>query len=424
MKQREEELVKVKDTLALGSDSGRIVNSTIYTILFAISFSHFLNDTLQSLIPSIYPLIKSDFHLSFSQVGLITLTFQLTASLLQPFVGNYTDKRPQPYSLAIGMAFSLSGLVFLAFANSFIHVLISVALIGMGSSVFHPESSKIAYMASGGRHGLAQSIFQVGGNTGAAFGPLLAAVIIVGHGRINVLYFSLFALLAIFILVRVGNWARNHYHLAKAKTKGANGEDLHLVSKGKVRIAIGILLILIFSKYFYLASMSSYYTFYLIDKFQVSVQSSQLYLFAFLAAGAAGTFIGGPLGDRFGRKYVIWFSILGVAPFTLLLPYVNLFWTSVLSVMIGFILSSAFSAILVYAQELMPGKVGMVSGLFFGLAFGMGGLGSAVLGTLADHTSIYFVYQVCSFLPLIGLVAGFLPNLRKKKLQLEKGMGN
>lgn len=413
MKQREEELVKVKDTLALGSDSGRIVNSTIYTILFAISFSHFLNDTLQSLIPSIYPLIKSDFHLSFSQVGLITLTFQLTASLLQPFVGNFTDKRPQPYSLAIGMAFSLSGLVFLAFANSFIHVLISVALIGMGSSVFHPESSKIAYMASGGRHGLAQSIFQVGGNAGAAFGPLLAALIIVGHGRMNILYFSLFALLAIFILVRVGNWARNHYHLAKARNKGTNGEELHLVSAGKVRMAIGILLVLIFSKYFYLASMSSYYTFYLMDRFHVSVQSSQLYLFAFLAAAAAGTFIGGPLGDRFGRKYVIWFSILGVAPFTMLLPYVNLFWTSVLSVIIGFIISSAFSAILVYAQELMPGKVGMVSGLFFGLAFGMGGLGSAVLGSLADHTSIYFVYQVCSFLPLIGLVAGFLPNLRK-----------
>ncbi len=402
-------------------DSKMMVNGTVYSILLAISFSHFLNDTLQSLIPSIYPLIKSDFHLSFAQVGLITLTFQLTASLLQPFVGHFTDKRPQPYSLATGMAFSLSGLVLLAYANSFLHILVAVALIGVGSSVFHPESSKIAYMASGGRHGLAQSIFQVGGNTGAAFGPLLAAVIIVGHGRINILYFCLLALLAIFVLVRVGNWAKSRYHLAKAKPVSLNGESLRVVSKQKVRMAIAILLVLIFSKYFYLASMSSYYTFYLMDKFHVSVQSSQLYLFAFLASAAAGTFIGGPLGDRFGRKYVIWFSILGVAPFTLVLPYVSLFWTSVLSVIIGFIISSAFSAILVYAQELMPGKVGMVSGLFFGLAFGMGGLGSAVLGTLADHTSIYFVYQVCSFLPLIGLIAGFLPNLRKIKKRSEVG---
>lgn len=419
MQQPAVELGNIKDTLVPVQDSGNVVNTTIYTVLIAISFSHFLNDTLQSLIPSIYPLIKSDFHLTFTQVGFITLTFQITASLLQPFVGSFTDKRPQPYSLAIGMAFSLCGLIFLAFADSFTHVLISVALIGVGSSIFHPESSKIAYMASGGRHGLAQSIFQVGGNTGAAFGPLLAAVIIVGHGRINILYFSLFALLAIFILIRVGNWARKHYHIARAKSKGSNGEDLHLVSKKKIRIAVVILLVLIFSKYFYLASMSSYYTFYLMDKFSISVQISQLYLFAFLAAAAAGTFIGGPLGDRYGRKYVIWFSILGVAPFTMLLPYVNLFWTSVLSVMIGFIISSAFSAILVYAQELMPGKVGMVSGLFFGLAFGMGGLGSAVLGSLADHTSIYFVYQVCSFLPLIGLVAGFLPNLRKRRRDLK-----
>lgn len=415
-KQKTESVVNVSaldHSRATRAGEHQVVNRTLYSILLAISFSHFLNDTLQSLIPSIYPLIKADFQLSFTQVGLITLTFQLTASLLQPFVGGYTDKKPQPFSLAIGMAFSLSGLVFLAFANSFAHTLISVALIGVGSSIFHPESSKIAFMASGGKHGLAQSIFQVGGNTGSAFGPLLAAMIIVGHGRINILYFCVLAVIAIFVLVKVGNWAKSHYHLARPKSSGIDAAQLRAVPKKKIRFAITILLVLIFSKYFYLASMTSYFTFYLINKFGVSVQSSQLHLFAFLAAAAAGTFMGGPLGDRFGRKYVIWFSILGVAPFTLLLPHVDLFWTSVLSVIIGFILSSAFSAILVYAQELMPGKVGMVSGLFFGFAFGMGGLGSAVLGSLADHTSIYFVYQVCSFLPLIGLITGFLPNLRK-----------
>ena len=399
---------------ALSTDQ-HVVQGTVYTVLFAISFSHFLNDTLQSLIPSIYPLIKSDFHLSFTQVGLITLTFQLTASLLQPLVGNYTDKKPQPFSLAAGMTFSLLGLVFLAFADSFFHTLIAVGFIGIGSSIFHPESSKIAYMASGGRRGLAQSIFQVGGNTGSAFGPLLAAVIIVGHGRINILFFGILAMVAIFILIKVGNWARSHYHLVSSRTNGVNTLINHAVPKKKIQMAIGILLVLIFSKYFYLASMTNYFTFYLIGKFGLSVQSSQLHLFAFLAATAVGTFMGGPLGDKFGRKYVIWFSILGVAPFTLLLPYANLFWTSILSVVIGFILSSAFSAILVYAQELMPGKVGMVSGLFFGFAFGMAGLGSALLGSLADHTSIYFVYEVCSYLPLIGLITGFLPNLNGHK---------
>ena len=394
------------------SPSDKVVRNTVYSILLSISFSHLLNDTLQSLIPSIYPLLKQSFSLTFTQVGLITLTFQLSASLLQPFVGFYTDKKPQPFSLAIGMSVSLIGLIFLSFANTFAFTLVSVGLIGIGSSIFHPEASKVAYMASGGKRGLAQSVFQVGGNTGSAIGPLLAALIIVPYGRSHILYFCLLALLAIVVLTRVGKWARENLHLIKPKKSHASDRGTLILSKKKVTTTIIILLVLIFSKYFYLASISSYYTFYLIDRFHVSIQSSQLHLFLFLAAAAVGTFVGGPLGDRFGRKYVIWFSILGVAPFTLLLPYVSLFWTSVLTVIIGFVLSSAFSAILVYAQELMPGKVGMVSGLFFGFAFGMGGIGSAVLGSLADHTSIYFVFQVCSFLPLIGLITSFLPNLK------------
>jgi MFS transporter, FSR family, fosmidomycin resistance protein len=394
----------------------KVAEGTVFSILLSISFSHLLNDTLQSLIPSIYPLLKQTFKLSFTQVGLITLTFQMAASLLQPFVGRYTDKKPQPYSLAVGMAFSLAGLIFLSVAQSFATTLISVGLIGIGSSIFHPESSKIAYMASGGKHGLAQSIFQVGGNAGSALGPLLAALIIVPYGRTHILYFCILALLAIIVLTKVGSWAKKNLHLIRPKTSGSANEAVLHLSKKKVSVSIAILLVLIFSKYFYLASISSYYTFYLINKFHVSVQSSQLYLFIFLASAAVGTLMGGPLGDKYGRKYVIWFSILGVAPFTLLLPYVTLFWTSVLTVFIGLILSSAFSAILVYAQELMPGKVGMVSGLFFGFAFGMGGIGSAVLGALADKTSIYFVFQLCSFLPLIGLITGFLPDLKKKRL--------
>lgn len=387
---------------------------TVYSILLSISFSHLLNDTLQSLIPSIYPLIKNKFSLSFAQIGLITLTFQLAASLLQPFVGWYTDKKPQPYSLAIGMGFTLIGLVFLSYAASFTTTLISVALIGIGSSIFHPESSKIAYMASGGKRGLAQSIFQVGGNAGSAIGPLLAAIIIVPYGLGNILYFCLLALIAIIVLSKVGGWASRHLSLIRPKIEKAGNEIVAHLTKKQIRNSIIILLVLIFSKYFYLASLSSYYTFYLIEKFQISVQSSQVHLFIFLAAIAAGTFVGGPLGDKFGRKYVIWFSILGVAPFTLLLPYVSLFWTTILSVFIGFILSSAFSAILVYAQELLPGKVGMISGLFFGFAFGMGGIGSAVLGNLADHTGIITVFKICAFLPLIGLITYFLPNLKEK----------
>lgn len=392
-----------------------IAEGTVFSILLTISFSHLLNDTIQSLIPSIYPLVKDSFHLSFAQVGLITLTFQLAASLLQPFVGFYTDKRPQPFSLALGMTFSLIGLVVLAFAGNFATILISVALIGLGSSVFHPEASKVAFMASGGRRGLAQSIFQVGGNAGSSLGPLLAALIIVPFGQGNILWFSLVALVAILVLFAVGRWYKQNIHRIKGKSAGKKLEEHSFISKRRVVASIVILLVLIFSKYFYLACISSYYTFYLIDKFGVSVQSSQIYLFVFLFAVAAGTLLGGPLGDKFGRKYVIWFSILGAAPFTLLLPYVPLFWTSVLTVFIGFILASAFSAILVYAQELIPGKVGMIAGLFFGFAFGMGGIGSALLGALADRTSIQYVFKVCAYLPLIGLLTGFLPNIGGRK---------
>ncbi len=402
--------------------ASHVAKATVFPILLSISFSHLLNDSIQSLIPSIYPLVKKSFNLNFAQVGLITLTFQLAASLLQPFVGFYTDRNPKPFSLAIGMSFTLIGLIFLSFSKSFATTLISVGLIGIGSSIFHPEASKVAYMASGGKRGLAQSIFQVGGNTGTALGPLLAALLIVPYGRSHILYFGVLAMIAIIVLITIGNWYKSNTHLIKPKHGNNVIENLPVFSKKKIIFSIAILLLLIFSKYFYLASMSSYYTFYLINKFGVSVQSSQIHLFIFLAAAAAGTFMGGPLGDKFGRKYVIWFSILGVAPFTLLLPYVNLFWTGILSVFIGFILSSAFSAILVYAQELMPGKVGMVSGLFFGFAFGMGGIGSAVLGILADHTSIFYVYKVCAFLPLIGIITGFLPNIKNisKKVSIEK----
>jgi len=388
-----------------------IAEKTVFSILLSISFSHLLNDTIQSLIPSIYPLVKNSYHLSFSQVGLITLTFQLAASLLQPFVGFYTDRKPQPFSLALGMSFTLIGLIILSLAASFGILLLAVALVGLGSSVFHPEASKVAFMASGGRRGLAQSIFQVGGNAGSALGPLLAALIIVPFGQSNILWFSLLALLAIVVLITIGKWYRQNTHRIKAKSNAQHIAGHQKLSRRRITASIIILLALIFSKYFYLACISSYYTFFLIDKFGISVQSSQLYLFVFLASVAAGTLLGGSLGDKFGRKYVIWFSILGAAPFTLMLPYTSLFWTSVLTVFIGFILASAFSAILVYAQELIPGKVGMIAGLFFGFAFGMGGIGSALLGALADHTSIQYVFKVCAFLPLIGLLTGFLPDI-------------
>ncbi|MBC9796283.1 MFS transporter [Sinomicrobium weinanense] len=395
--------------------SENMAEKTVFPVLFALSFSHLMNDTLQSLIPSIYPLVKESFQLSFAQIGLITLTFQLTASLLQPVVGLYTDKYPKPYSLAIGMGFSLIGLVVLSMAPNFGTVLLSVGLIGVGSSVFHPEASRIAHMASGGRHGMAQSLFQVGGNAGSSLGPLLAAMIIVPFGQFSVIWFSLAALVAILVLSRVGKWYKNNlYRLPTKKVKRDKVALGHRLSRRQVIWSIVVLLFLIFSKYIYMASLTNYYTFYLMDKFDVSVQASQVYLFVFLFAIAAGTFFGGPLGDRFGRKYVIWFSILGIAPFTLLLPYVNLFWTGTLTVLIGLILSSAFSAILVYAQELIPGKVGMVSGLFFGFAFGIAGIGSAVLGDVADATSISYVFKMCSFLPLLGLLTVFLPSEKQK----------
>jgi FSR family fosmidomycin resistance protein-like MFS transporter len=396
----------LKDIPATPAESA--IRKTVFPILLAISFSHLLNDTMQSLIPSTYPLLKRSLKLDFSQLGLITFSFQLTASLLQPFVGLYTDKKPQPYSLAAGMCFSGMGLALLSRASTFPIVLLAVALVGVGSSIFHPEASRLAYMASGGRRGMAQSIFQVGGNAGASLGPLLAAQIVAPYGQSNILWFGLFALTAIVILLRTGAWYSRNID-RRRKTATPLPSPSTRLSRARITIALAILLVLIFSKYFYMASMSSYYTFFLIDKFHVSVQTSQMLLFIFLFAVAAGTVIGGPLGDRFGRKYVIWFSILGVAPFTLLLPYANLFWTGVLSVCIGLVLASAFSAILVYAQELLPGKVGLISGLFFGLAFGMGGIGAAVLGRLADKTSIQHVFHLCAFLPLLGLLTGFLP---------------
>ncbi|MER2474860.1 MFS transporter [Photorhabdus laumondii] len=386
--------------------------NTVFTILGAISVSHLLNDMIQSLILAIYPLLQLEFNLSFVQIGMITLTYQITASLLQPLVGLYTDKHPQPYSLPVGMSFTLSGLLLLAYANNFPLILLASALIGTGSSVFHPESSRVARMASGGRHGLAQSLFQVGGNFGSSLGPLLAALFIAPYGRGNVGWFSLAALLGIIVLLQISKWYNVQNYIKKNQSK--TGPAIKVLSRKTVIGSLVILLILIFSKYFYLTSISSYYTFYLIHKFGISVQSAQFHLFIFLFAVAAGTIIGGPLGDRIGRKYVIWISILGVAPFTLALPYASLYWTSILSVIIGVILASAFSAILVYAQELIPGKTGMVSGLFFGLAFGMGGIGAAVLGDIADRTSIELVYQICAFLPLLGIFTALLPNIEDK----------
>lgn len=394
---------------------------TAFAILTAISFCHLLNDMVQSLIPAIYPLLKTSFHLDFGQVGLITLTYQLTASLLQPVVGIYTDRRPMPYSLSTGMGFTLFGLLILSMAPSFATLLMAAALVGMGSAVFHPESSRVARLASGGQHGLAQSLFQVGGNAGSALGPLLAAFIVLPRGQASVAWFSSAALLGMIVLLNVGAWSKTH-RSPKAKSSAVRVERRPALSSGKITLSITVLIALIFSKYFYLASLTSYYTFYLMSKFHVSVQSAQIHLFIFLGAVAAGTIIGGPVGDRFGRKYVIWWSILGVLPFTLLLPYANLLWTGILSVIIGLILASAFSAILVYAQDLVPGKVGMISGLFFGIAFGMGGIGAALLGELADLTNISFVYHVCSFLPSIGLLTGFLPNLREASRITPKAM--
>ena len=383
---------------------------TAYPVIAAISVSHLLNDMMQSVLIAIYPMLKLGLHLSFGQIGLITLAYQFTASLLQPLIGLYTDHRPKPYSLPIGMGFTMLGLLMLSQANSLSSVLVCAMLIGVGSSVFHPESSRVARMAAGGQPGLAQSLFQIGGNVGSAAGPLLAAMIVVPRGQASVAWFSLFALIGVALLSGVGRWSSQHladFH-KRMQAHADNG-----LSRRQVGISLAILGMLIFSKFFYMASLSSYYTFYLMDKFGLSLPRAQIHLFAFLFAVAAGTVAGGPIGDRIGRKRVIWGSILGVAPFTLALPHVDLFWTGVLSVIIGLILASAFSAIVVYAQELMPGRVGAVSGLFFGFAFGMGGIGAALLGRLADASGIAAVYQVCAFLPLIGLLTAFLPTLRK-----------
>jgi len=385
---------KFEETKAPGMVSDR---SSIMGILFALSFSHLLNDAIQSLLPAIYPLLKESFELSFTQIGLITLTFQTIGSIFQPVVGFYTDRNPKPYSLA----------------SNFHAILWSAAMIGLGSAIFHPESSRMARVASGGRHGFAQSFFQVGGNIGTSLGPILAAWIVAPRGRGHILWFTILAATGIIVLAKVGKWYARHLLELQSRSKSTASTYPGLNSK-TIAITIFILLVLIFSKFFYLVSMTNYYTFYLIQKFGVSVQSSQMYLFLFLAAVAVGTFMGGPIGDRIGRKPVIWVSILGMSPFALMLPYANLFWTGFLSVLIGMIMASAFPAILVYATELLPGKVGLVAGLFFGFAFGMAGLGSAILGRLADVTSIYFVFSICSFLPLIGILTGLLPNLKKR----------
>src|ERR1017187_3861449 len=386
----------------------------VLRVLLAVSTCHLINDMVQSLLPSIYLILKNSFRLDFGQIGLLSLTYQVVASLLQPLIGLYTDRRPMPYALAIGMCFTLLGIAILATAPTFGLLLVAAAVVGTGSAIFHPESSRIARIASGGQHGFAQSVFQVGGNTGSAIGPLLAAFIVLPQGQLGMAWFSIAAAAGIFILYRVGRW-RSH-HLSRATASHVYRDVRPALPRRKVLGAIAVLAALIFSKYFYLASLSSYYTFYLISRFHVSVRSSQLHLFIFLGAAAAGTFFGGPIGDRIGPKYVIWGSILGVLPFTLLLPEANLFWTGVLSAIIGFVIASAFSAILVYAQELMPGQVGLVADIFFGLPFGMGGIGAAVLGHIADLTSIAFVYRLCSWLPAIGLLTGLLPNLDKPRI--------
>ncbi|MBV6750014.1 MFS transporter [Pseudomonas chlororaphis] len=382
----------------------------VMRIIGAVALAHLINDLIQSVLPSIYPMLKASYGLTFTQVGLITLTFQVTASLLQPWVGFYTDRHPKPLLLPLGMISTLIGILMLSQVGSFPLILLASALIGIGSSTFHPEASRVARLASGGRYGLAQSSFQVGGNAGSAFGPLLAAAIIIPFGQGNVAWFGLFALFALGVLYGISRWYRAHLNLFKLKQ---GQKATHGLSKNRVLGALVVLGLLVFSKYFYMASFTSYFTFYLIEKFQLSVASSQLHLFLFLGAVAAGTFSGGPIGDKIGRKAVIWFSILGVAPFTLMLPYVDLFWTTVLSVVIGFILASAFSAIVVFAQELVPGNVGMIAGVFFGLMFGFGGIGAALLGHLADIHGIEYVYTMCSFLPLFGVLAVLLPKTRK-----------
>ena len=402
---------------SMPSESNQVNNTpanlTRFRVLGAISFSHFINDMLQSLLLAIYPILKGGFNLSFAQIGLVTFTYQFTASLLQPIVGSYTDKHPKPYSLVFGMASTMTGILLLAFAQNYTMLLVAALFMGTGSSIFHPESSRVARLASGGQHGLAQSIFQVGGNVGSATGPLLAAIFIAVHGQSSTAWFALAALVGIAVLWKIGGWYKEQQRISATKSKPVT--TANALPRRQVLIAMTVLMFLVFSKYFYLTSLTSYYTFYLMEKFHLSIQSAQVYLFIFLGAVAAGTILGGPIGDRIGRKQVIWFSILGIAPFTLALPYVDLMWTSILSIIIGFTLASAFPAIVVFAQELMPNKVGMVSGLFFGFAFGMGGIGAAVLGKVADMYGIEYVYHLCAFLPLLGLMAIFLPNLHKAK---------
>ncbi len=394
------------------SVASKLVQKTVFSILFSISFAHLLNDLIQAIIPSIYPILKQNYNLSFSQIGLITFAFQLTASIFQPFVGYYTDKNPKPFSQIYGMLFSMLGIISISFADNFYWILLSVMLIGTGSSIFHPESARISNLASGGKRGLAQSIFQVGGNFGTALGPLLVALIVVPHSQKYILWFVIVATLGLIILSKIAFWYKDH--LVIRSNKAEPFINLHNLPDKKVKIAIAILLIVIFSKFFYSASLSTYYTFFVMDKFHLSIKQAQFHMFIYLIAYAVGTIIGGPLGDKFGRKYVIWFSVFGATPFALMLPYVNLFWTDVLMIVIGIIISSAFPAILVYAQELVPKKLGMVSGLFYGFAFGMGALGSALFGKLADYKSIQYVYHVSSFLPIIGIICYFLPDLKKK----------
>ena len=403
-----------EDAAGANTSSADIQNTTVFGVIVAIAFCHMLNDMMQSLLPAIYPNLKANFGLSFGQIGLITLVFQITASLLQPLVGLYADKRPTPLALPGGTLFTLAGLTVLSLAHAYPVLLIGACLVGMGSSIFHPESSRVARMASGGRHGLAQSMFQVGGNTGQALGPLAAAIVVAHWGQSSLAVFALLALLSGAILWNVGVWYKAH-GLALLTAASKARADQPSLPAGKAAFGIFILMVLITSKYLYLSSLSSYYTFFLIERFHLSVQAAQLHLFAFLAAVAVGTMVGGPIGDKFGRKYVIWFSILGTLPFTLMLPYASLFWTGPLTVIIGLILASAFPAIVVFAQELAPGKVGMVSGLSFGFSFGVGGLGAAALGALADHTGIEFVYRICAFLPTIGLAAALLPEIERKK---------
>jgi len=391
------------------------VPGAVLQVLLTLSAAHMINDILQALLPAIYPLLKDSYHLSFTQIGLISLTYQVTGSLLQPVVGFYTDRRPKPYSLPIGMTVTLIGLIVLSQANSFGLLCASAATVGIGSSIFHPEASRVARMASGGQHGFAQSLFQVGGNFGTSLGPLLAAAIIIPRGQGHILWFTGLALIGIMVLTRIGGWYQRNLARVVTKPRATGAAGLPRLTSRQVICALGILIVLIFSKYFYLISLTNYYTFYLMDKFAVSVQAAQVYLFVFLFAVAAGTIIGGPVGDRIGRKRVIWISILGVAPFSLALPHVGLTGTVILTIFIGLILASAFSAILVYAQELVTGNVGLIAGLFFGLAFGAAGIGSALLGRLADHTIIGYVFTVSAFFPLLGLLTAFLPEVEAKK---------